>query len=108
MKNRYDTKERPRIIESARVKQLIDPLTFYLQEGLEIDHRGRSAWKIAGVCPFHEDSSPGSFKINITTGAFRCWSCGEYGSDIISFIQKRDKLGFLDTLRKLCHDWRLT
>ena len=108
MKDRYYSKDRPRSIESAWIKQLIDPLSFYLREGLEINQGGRSVWKIAGRCPFHKDSNPGSFKINITTGAFRCWSCEEYGSDIISFIQKRDKLDFVDTLRKLYLDWRLT
>lgn len=44
-------------------------------------------------CCFHEDFCP-SLRINLLSGAFRCFACGAHGSDIISFHQKRYGLGF--------------
>ncbi|HAJ19879.1 MAG TPA: hypothetical protein DCL95_07445, partial [Rhodospirillaceae bacterium] len=38
-----------------------------------------------GLCPFHADTRPGSFVVNKATGAFKCFSCGEQGGDIITF-----------------------
>ncbi len=93
-------------LDSFRIKNAIQPYDFYLREQ---NLRGfgycSDPWAVAGLCPFHVDSKPGSFKINLTTGAFRCWSCGASGGDIIAFIQKRDGLEFVDTLQKLSSDW---
>ena len=54
-----------------------------------------------GLCPFHMDTRPGSFVINKTTGAFRCFSCGARGSDIIAFHMKRHQVRFTDALNQL-------
>lgn len=95
-------------LDASNIKDAIKPYDFYLREQ-NLCRYGYHAgpWTIAGLCPFHEDSKAGSFKINLTTGAFRCWSCGVYGSDIIAFIQKRDGLEFIEVLRKLYSDWGL-
>lgn len=95
-------------LNASSVKANIDSHDFYLREQniCRFGSRSRS-WAIAGLCPFHDDSRQGSFKVNLTTGAFRCWSCGAYGGDIIAFIQKRDGLEFVETLRKLCSGWGL-
>jgi hypothetical protein len=50
------------------------------------------AW-VSVQCCFHEDLRP-SLRINLLSGAFRCFACGNYGSDIISFHQKRYGLSF--------------
>lgn len=95
-------------LESATIKNGINPYDFYLREQNLCRFGQRSGpWVIAGLCPFHEDRKHGSFKVNITTGAFRCWSCGTSGGDIIAFVQKRDGLEFIDCLRKLCNEWGL-
>ena len=54
-----------------------------------------------GLCPFHDDRKPGSFVVNKTTGAFRCFSCGARGGDIIAFHMKRHGIGFTEALNQL-------
>lgn len=93
-------------LEPSTIKRAISPYNFYLREQNLCRFGYRSGpWAIAGLCPFHEDKKQGSFKINMITGAFRCWSCGACGGDVISYLQKRDDLEFVDTLRKLCDEW---
>ena len=93
-------------LDAFRIKERINPNDFYLREQ-NLCRFGYSSgsWAIAGICPFHQDNKPGSFKVNLTNGAFRCWSCGERGGDIIAFIQKRDNLSFYESLQKLSHEW---
>jgi hypothetical protein len=96
-------------LDAFTIKGSINPNDFYLREqNLHSFGHGSGQWAIAGLCPFHDDKKHGSFKINLITGAFRCWSCGACGCDIIAFIQKRDGLEFIDTLRKSCSDWGLS
>ncbi len=96
-------------LNASSIKDAINPHNFYLREQnlCQFGYRSRE-WVTAGLCPFHEDKKQGSFKVNVASGAFRCWSCGACGSDIIAFIQKRDGLDFVDTLRKLSNDWGLS
>tara|TARA_R110002072_G_scaffold302338_1_gene484781 strand:+ start:3596 stop:3898 length:303 start_codon:yes stop_codon:yes gene_type:complete len=54
-----------------------------------------------GLCPFHGDRRPGSFFINRASGAFRCFSCGASGGDIIAFHRKANRLGFKEALAQL-------
>lgn len=54
-----------------------------------------------GICPFHNDTRPGSFFINKSTGAFRCFSCRAKGGDIIAFHMQRHGIGFTETLNQL-------
>lgn len=54
-----------------------------------------------GLCPFHDDKRAGSFVINIRTGAFRCFSCGARGGDIIDFHMQRHRLCFTDAFNEL-------
>jgi len=89
------------------IKDSIDPVSFYQQEGQEIRTASTREWKIGGLCPFHEDRSIGSFYINDGTGAFKCFACGAKGGDIISFLQKRDDLSFIEATRTLSQEWRV-
>lgn len=90
------------------VKENIDPYDFYLRElGLSGYGYRSGAWRVAGTCPFHEDRKAGSFKVSVETGAFKCWSCGAAGGDIIAFLQARDDLTFIETLKTLSQDWRI-
>ncbi|MRG73919.1 hypothetical protein GH722_19345 [Alphaproteobacteria bacterium HT1-32] len=56
--------------------------------------KGWHQWN--GLCPFHNDKRPGSLVINRTTGAYRCFSCGTKGGDIIDFHMQRHSLSFSD------------
>ncbi|MCG8569586.1 MAG: DNA primase [Spirochaetes bacterium] len=52
-----------------------------------------------GLCPFHNDRNP-SFSVSEDYGIYKCFSCGEAG-DVISFVEKMEKLSFHDAIRLL-------
>jgi DNA primase len=94
--------------DAYKIKSFISAHDFYLREqNLDRFRFISNQWAIAGLCPFHVDTKIGSFKINLKTGAFKCWSCGASGGDIISFLQKRDHTGFIETLDRLSREWRV-
>lgn len=95
-------------LDAEQIKNYIHPYDFYLREQ-NISRLGSSTkqWVVAGLCPFHEDSTPGSFKANLENGAFVCFSCGAKGGDIISFSQKKYKIGFRQALEQLGYEWRV-
>lgn len=97
-----------RNLDASKIKEWISPYDFYLQE----QELGRfcyksGQWAVAGLCPFHDDGSAGSFKVNCESGAFTCFSCGEKGGDIITYMQKKYDLSFLEALEKLGNEWRV-
>jgi hypothetical protein len=63
-------------------------------------------WSLAGLCPFHTDKQSGSFYVNLNTGAYKCFSCGMSGGDVIDFIRKRYQLSFKEAVSELSHGWR--
>lgn len=84
------------------IKSMVDIYSFYLSEQSLISFTYRSGdWATAGICPFHDDKRSGSFKVNLETGSFKCWSCGASGGDIIAFLQQRDYLDFREALLQL-------
>lgn len=93
---------------AMQIKEVINPYDFYLKE-LDLHEFGiRSGkWAIAGLCPFHEDRSAGSFKINVESGSFICFSCGAKGGDIITFTMAKYGLSFNDALKELANEWRV-
>jgi len=46
--------------------------------------------ELSCCCPFHDEEHP-SFGINLETGTFNCFSCGEKGS-IVDFVAKRKNI----------------
>jgi DNA primase len=97
-----------RYLDAAALKEAIHPHDFYLREqNLSRFAHKSGGWSLAGICPFHDDTKAGSFKVNLETGAFKCWSCGASGGDIIAFLQKRDGLSFIEALRNLSQEWRI-
>lgn len=87
------------------VKANIPPAEFYRAELSTMTPPRGGGWRDGGLCPFHADNHAGSFRVNLETGAFTCFSCGSKGADIITFIQLRDGLSFTEALRKLAEDW---
>jgi DNA primase len=93
----------------VKIKEWINPHDFYLLEQ-NIDRLGYKSgdWALAGLCPFHDDSSAGSFKVNHKSGSYICFSCGAKGGDIIAFTEKKYAIPFLEALAKLADDWRVS
>lgn len=92
--------------DAQTIKAGVSPRLFYQHElpGMPTP-RKYGAWVDGGLCPFHDDTKPGSFRVNLTSGAFICFSCGTKGSDVISFVQQRYGLSFPDAVRKLAQEW---
>lgn len=88
------------------IKDRIDSHDFYLREQNLTQYGYRSGkWAVAGLCPFHPDGKPGSFKVNLENGAFKCFSCGAHGGDIIAYLQQRDQLSFREAVQYLINEW---
>ncbi|MGA8165043.1 MAG: CHC2 zinc finger domain-containing protein [Waddliaceae bacterium] len=95
-------------LDAAKIKECIPPYDFYMREQDFQRFGYRSGkWAVAGLCPFHDDGSAGSFKVNYESGAFNCFSCGEKGGDIITYMQKKYNLSFREALEKLGNEWRI-
>ena len=94
-------------MNAYEVKQVVRPLTFFQAELCAFCPNRRTGWVDGGLCPFHHDRRPGSFKVNVDSGAFKCFSCGASGGDIIAFLMRRDGIGFRDALLTLSSEWRV-
>ena len=88
------------------IKRSLTPLDFYRHELPDAPLKKHS-WNSGGLCPFHSDNNPGSFRVNLTTGAYKCFSCGEAGGDVIAFTMTVYGLQFVEALAKLADDWGL-
>ncbi len=95
-------------LDTTKIKECIVPYDFYLREQ-DLHRYGYKSgqWAVAGLCPFHNDGSAGSFKVNCESGAFTCFSCGEKGGDIIAYVQKKYDLPFRGALERLVNEWRV-
>lgn len=89
----------------AFLKENVCFKAFYEKELPEASLFKYVGWQQGGRCPFHEDKHAGSFHVNLDTGAFKCFSCGAKGCDIIAFLQLRDHLTFVKALQKLSAEW---
>ena len=78
-----------------------NPKSFFLREGLSPGRDNSGGWTNGGLCPFHEDTRAGSFRVNLQNGAFKCFACGAKGGDVIDFLRQRYHLTFKEALRRL-------
>ncbi len=90
------------------IKTRVSPAAFYqsVLPGMPTPRR-ESGWVDAGLCPFHLDTHAGSFRVDLDSGAFKCFSCGAAGGDVISFIQRRDGVPFADALATIAETWNV-
>jgi DNA primase catalytic core len=72
----------------------VDLVALVRSHGVELKKRGRS---YVGLCPFHEESKP-SFTVNPSTNLYHCFGCpkGDNGGNAITFLMKKQRLGFRD------------
>lgn len=55
------------------------------------------------ICPFHNDSTP-SLSISPSKGIYKCFACGEFGTDAINVVMKVKSVEFLDAVRMIADD----
>jgi hypothetical protein len=94
-----------RALDPREIRQGIHPAAFYQSELPNIPTPKGWGWADGGLCPFHKDTRRGNFRVNLDTGAFRCFSCGAKGGDVIAFLRLRDGLTFPEALQRLSADW---
>jgi DNA primase len=91
-------------LNADTVKNSITPLDFYRYELPNVPLI-KHGWSDGGLCPFHDDRKTGSFRVNLETGAFKCFSCGMAGGDVFAFIMALYGLTFYEALTKIADDW---
>lgn len=64
-----------------------------------VDLRRSGAYRMIGLCPFHEEKTP-SFFVYTNDDHFYCFGCHEYG-DVITFVMKIKNLKFKIAVRVL-------
>jgi len=87
------------------IKSAISPADFYQYELPDMPRTNKGNWRDGGLCPFHNDSKAGSFRVNMDTGGYCCFSCGAKGGDVVAFTMQREGLTFLNALKQLAEDW---
>ncbi|MBI3581251.1 MAG: DNA primase [Nitrospinae bacterium] len=64
-------------------------------------HLKKSGANFVGLCPFHAEKSP-SFTVSPSKQFYHCFGCGE-GGNAISFVMKRESLGFVEAVEFLAN-----
>lgn len=90
---------KPKVASSKFNRNLLpSPYEYYTQTaGYRIPNT--TGW-FSTHCPFHNDQNE-SFGINLDSGGFNCFACGEKGGDIITFHMKKHGLTFIQTINAL-------
>lgn len=82
---------------NKKLNSLPTPLDYYAKELKRFYPKKTQA---TALCPFHRDRNP-SFSVNLKTGAYLCFACGECGKSIISFHIKKYRLTKQEALKSL-------
>lgn len=85
------------------IKASIDLVEYLSSLGIELAVAGTGG-EYRGLCPFHKESTP-SFQVNRRKGLWHCFGCGA-GGDVISFVMRREGIGFREALRLLSNPGR--
>jgi DNA primase len=90
-----------------RVRDRVDPLEFYRKRcpSMREMRPGREGWVCGGLCPFHRDRHAGSFRVNVGTGGFKCFSCNARGADVIAFDALLEGVERLEAARAIEREW---
>ena len=95
-----------RRLDAASIMAAITPYDYYLREQSLDRFKGKSrGWVEAGLCPFHDDHSSGSFWIHLESGAYKCFSCGAKGGDIIAFTMEKHGMTFYEAMKQVANEW---
>lgn len=84
----------------ADVDRILHEIDFKVYYGKLIpDFSPNGRTEVSCLCPFHDDKSP-SLSVNIETGLWHCFACGE-GGNAVDFIMKRDGCDFKEALDRI-------
>ncbi|MCB1762187.1 MAG: hypothetical protein KDI27_03485 [Gammaproteobacteria bacterium] len=83
------------------LKAAVSPVAYYPPRLPTMPPPKQRGWVDGGLCPFHEDRNRGSFRINLESGSYCCFSCGAKGGDIIDFHQQFHGLSFVEAVNDL-------
>ena len=78
--------------------RLPDAPTYFENQGLRLKGPSTAKWKTT-TCNFHGGSD--SMRVNVTTGAWVCMSCGEKGGDVLAYEIKDSGREFVDAAKAL-------
>lgn len=79
-------------------KLLPEPTTYFENQGLTLKGPKSSKWKTT-ICNFHGGSD--SMRVNVSSGAWVCMSCGEKGGDVLAYEIKDGGREFVDAAKAL-------
>lgn len=90
-----------------RVREGLDPAAYFQDRlpGLTHKRSRPDGWLEGGLCPFHADKRPGSFHVNMQTGAANCFSCGARVRDVVGFESLLTGAQPIDAARALASEW---
>jgi hypothetical protein len=77
---------------------LPDPVSYFENHGLTLKGPRSAKWKTTS-CNFHGGSD--SMRVNVTTGAWVCMSCGEKGGDVLAYEMQFTGAEFVDACKTL-------
>lgn len=72
---------------------LPSPIDYYREFFPSLNSNYKSEW-VSVLCCFHKDKNP-SLRLNLQSGAFRCFGCGAHGGDVLAFHAQRNNLPFV-------------
>lgn len=70
-----------------------------------VELKSSGGGRMAGLCPFHQDSDP-SFTVNRDEQRFFCFGCEAHG-DVFGFVIQHEGLTFIEALRSLADRGRV-
>ncbi len=77
---------------------LPDPTSYYESQGYRLVGPRTAAWRTT-ECRFHGGSD--SMRINVSSGAFRCFACEAAGGDVVAFQMATFDVSFIDASKAL-------
>ena len=92
-----DSNQRGQYKQVFDPKKLPSPTEYFAGQNLQFI--GNGSWKKT-ICPFHEDTRP-SLSVHIEIGAFKCFSCGAKGRDVLAFHRLLHNMSFAEACTDL-------
>lgn len=79
------------------------PIEKVIGDIISLKHKGGYCF---GLCPFHNDTSEGSFVVTPQRGTWKCFACSDsYSGDSIDFVGKYYGLSFKEAVLKIANDY---